>query len=451
MPKTNESEPTTYMEFCNPGKVPLNAFKLLGASTKRGDATKIGFFGTGLKYSIALLLREKIPFKVYIGKKEVKFDVISTKFSGIKFDVITVDGEKTSLTTDAGIDWLPWYAVREIYTNALDEGGAMEVTDVIKPEANTTKIYISMHSKLGDVTRNWQSYFSTKREHLEEIVLKKGEENERTYRILPKRENQPEFRIFRKGILVSHLRHSNSLFDYDVSELTINESRVVKHDWEGRQRAAEALAQATNEDIIVQFIKSWRQPQLEHQEQFWDYLYDSSDYLGMSKFSNHWLELLRPFRLVPSDNTGFYGVTSNTIGLPNTLLKHLYSQFGDKLTIEGMSKTHFIITGDYPDDLDWTMQVLDDEGYMFNKENIKLAKFRDSNIKACWSYKDNAILISKEVLSYTEDKKLTIMLEEVLHARSGFSDHTRQFQDYILTELGDRIINNFNEKRKSNV
>ena len=434
-----DNKPTMYMEFSNPGEVPLNAFKLLGASTKRNVDGKIGFFGTGLKYAVALMLREQIPFKAYIGTKEVKFGVRQTTFGDVKVQVITVNNEKTSMTTDAGIDWEPWFAIREIYSNALDEGGSMELSSEFKPEAGKTKIYVEMNTKLGDVSKNWQSYFTMKRRPLEEIFINKGKSSERYYRILPKREGQNEFRIFRRGILVGRARNVDSLFDYDVSDIIINESRVVKHDYQGRQRAAEALAQATNRDIVELFVKSWKQPVLEHEERFWEYLFDEYWFSG-DKFSQTWLEVLRPYRLVPSDNTGFYGVTSNTVGLPNRMLKYLYQQFKDELTIEGMSKTHYIVTGVFPVQLINAMQILAKAGYSFDCNKIKQGRFRDFDIKACWDREAGQIIVSDDILNMPEDGKVAVMLEEIIHAKTGYSDHTRQFQDYVLSELTSRIM-----------
>jgi len=434
-----DDKPTMYMEFSNPGEVPLNAFKLLGASTKRSVEGKIGFFGTGLKYAVALMLREQIPFKAYIGTKEVKFGVRQTTFGDVKVQVITVNNEKTSMTTDAGIDWEPWFAIREIYSNALDEGGAMELTQDFNPEAGKTKIYVEMTPKLGEISRNWQSFFSTKRKEIEKIVLNPGSNSEKWYRILPKREKQSEFRIFRRGILVGRSRSVDSLFDYDVSDITINESRVVKNDWEGRQRAAEALAQATKKEIIELFVSTWRQPMLEHEERFWEYLFDT--YWGpVKKFSDTWLEVLRPYRLVPSDNTGFYGVTSNTVGLPNKLLKRLYEQFKDELTIEGMSKTHYIVTGEFPEQLTKAMEILNKAGYSFDYSKIKQAKFRDYDVKAAWDREAQLIVVSDDILNMAEGDKVCVMLEEILHAKSGYSDHTREFQNYIFNELTKKIL-----------
>ncbi|WP_198164368.1 hypothetical protein, partial [Bradyrhizobium jicamae] len=60
--------------FCNAEPIDLNAIALMGVSVKTG-ASPIGYFGTGLKFSIATLLRtghevtlirngETIPFTV---------------------------------------------------------------------------------------------------------------------------------------------------------------------------------------------------------------------------------------------------------------------------------------------------------------------------------------------------------------------------------------------------
>ena len=52
-----------YLKIVNKGEIYEKAFTLIGASTKRGDDSKIGFFGSGLKYAMAVLLRNEIHFK----------------------------------------------------------------------------------------------------------------------------------------------------------------------------------------------------------------------------------------------------------------------------------------------------------------------------------------------------------------------------------------------------
>lgn len=428
-----------YMEFSNPGEVPINAFKLLGASTKRNQTGKIGFFGTGLKYAIAVMLRDEIEFKIFIGEKEVKIGTRSTDFAGNKVGVITVNGEKTSMTIDAGIDWEPWFAIREIYSNALDEGGTMELADEPKPEADTTKIYIKMSDKLGNVASDWQDYFSMKRKALDENAIEFPDRSD-IYRILEKRNPQTPYTIFRKGIRVQQYKYQNSLFDYDVSNISINESRVARSDWESRQRSAEALALTTKPEIVNKFIHGWTGNYIEHDNEFWSYVFDDSRSFSGNKFSSTWLQCLKKYRIVPKDLTGFYGITPKTIGLPSKLAKLLYEQFGDQLTIEGTSKVHYIETGKFPDEFEPALNILAKSGFNYQKENIITAKFRDGSVVGMFDRDNQKIVISEIAINWSTKDKAQLLLEEILHAESGFSDNTREFQDFILEKLTSKVL-----------
>jgi len=58
--------------FKNNGIIDLDFIRSFGVSVKEND-NPIGFFGTGLKYAIAILLREKQEVSVFLGKEEYKF------------------------------------------------------------------------------------------------------------------------------------------------------------------------------------------------------------------------------------------------------------------------------------------------------------------------------------------------------------------------------------------
>ena len=123
------------LEIVNDG---LNAILLIGASTKRGDDTKIGFFGSGLKYSMATLLRNGIPFKMFSGTKEIKITTKKVKLREQEFRQIVINGKPTSMTLEMGIDWQPWFAVREILCNAIDEGCRPERCSTAKSSSCAT-------------------------------------------------------------------------------------------------------------------------------------------------------------------------------------------------------------------------------------------------------------------------------------------------------------------------
>jgi len=404
-----------WIEFSNEGEVPINAFKLLGASSKRNDSTKIGYFGTGLKYALAVLLREGVDFKVFSGNKEVSIGTRKTKFLDQVVTVITVNGEKTSITIEAGIDWELWFAIREIYSNNLDEAGTMKLVQTIEPTRGFTKIYIKQDEKLRDLTDNWSSYFSNTR-----AVISGDDE----YKVLQKN-NKKNLTVFRRGIK-AYSNRTESVFDYDINKLKINESRVATHDFEARQRCAEALALCTSTDALQHFLHA-NMEVIEKQPEFWDYLFDES----LGQFSNAWFEVLKDKRIVPTEYGGFYGMTAGSVALPEKLCKHLYLQFGDRLQIMGATKEAYMIVSDDVEFLEPAMQKLATIDFDHPMDKVKLARFKDEGILGCVD--GDMILISEKVKApLYRDDILHILFEEVAHARSGHSDNTRAFQDYII-------------------
>ena len=156
-----------YILIQNDGEIETNSFELIGASTKRGDTAKIGFFGSGLKYSVAYMMRNKIEFKIFSGELELKFTTVPEKLKDQIFDRICINGKPTSYTVTMGPTWTEdWFVLREIYCNALDESSCQMVreTENINAVAGKTRVYIEATENLKVVVDNWDAYFSTERE-----------------------------------------------------------------------------------------------------------------------------------------------------------------------------------------------------------------------------------------------------------------------------------------------
>lgn len=81
-----------YLQIRSKGEIDIQAFTLIGASTKTGDSSKIGMYGSGNKYAISSLLRQKINFKVFSGESEIVFSTSPNTFRDKAFDVILVNG-----------------------------------------------------------------------------------------------------------------------------------------------------------------------------------------------------------------------------------------------------------------------------------------------------------------------------------------------------------------------
>lgn len=157
----------TYLKISSKGEIEPESFRLIGASTKRDDDESIGIFGSGLKYSIAYLLRNKINFWVFSGTREVKFETKTANFRGKQFEQIYIDGEATSFTTDLGYDWELWWSIREIYCNAIDEGGySCEETASFDSTEGETAFYIEVNKGVKEILDNWGRYFAEGRKDL---------------------------------------------------------------------------------------------------------------------------------------------------------------------------------------------------------------------------------------------------------------------------------------------
>jgi hypothetical protein len=113
--------------FKNKGLIDIEAILTFGVSVKEND-NPIGKFGTGFKYAIAAILRESGRCHVLRGKSIYLFFARPTTIRGKPFKAVyikTPSGERLAcnFTTELGKNWEPWMAIRELYSNMLDEGG----------------------------------------------------------------------------------------------------------------------------------------------------------------------------------------------------------------------------------------------------------------------------------------------------------------------------------------
>lgn len=109
--------------FRNPGLIDMDAALTMGVSVKDGEQP-IGYFGTGLKFSIATILRSGGSITLYRGSERHEFTLQRKIIRGQEFDLVCMDGESLGFTSQLGRDWKPWMAWRELASNCSDEGGS---------------------------------------------------------------------------------------------------------------------------------------------------------------------------------------------------------------------------------------------------------------------------------------------------------------------------------------
>lgn len=133
--------------FQNDGLIPEEAIVTMGVNAKLGD-NPIGQFGTGLKYSIAGILRNGGKVCIWRGKKRMEFGLSDKMIRGKGFKIVTLNGKKLGFTDQLGLNWKPWMFYRELYSNCKDEAGSIRqiVPTGTSPEelgeAKKTKIIV---------------------------------------------------------------------------------------------------------------------------------------------------------------------------------------------------------------------------------------------------------------------------------------------------------------------
>lgn len=114
--------------FQNPGEIDIRAVTMLGVNVK-SEASAIGYFGTGLKYAIAVLLREGQKVEVWSGTKRYAFGTQLETIRGKDFRRIVMSGPEgkveLALTLEFGKNWKLEDAYRELWSNCMDEKGSV--------------------------------------------------------------------------------------------------------------------------------------------------------------------------------------------------------------------------------------------------------------------------------------------------------------------------------------
>ena len=126
---------TKTVYFANEGLIDLDVIRVMGVSVKEGD-NPIGYFGTGLKFAIAVLLRTGHQVALIRDGDQFEFTAEPVKIRGEEFNRVFMNGEALPFTTALGKNWEVWQAYRELHSNTLDEAGliadtAMDMDTVI--------------------------------------------------------------------------------------------------------------------------------------------------------------------------------------------------------------------------------------------------------------------------------------------------------------------------------
>ena len=235
--------------FMNNGYFDMRAMLTFGVSAKANE-NAIGYFGTGFKYAVAIILRLGGSISIQTKNEsgiieQYQFVAKKESIRDQEFDIVylqnAMDGSirEAGFTTRLGINWKPWMAYRELFCNAKDEGG---VISTINERKHDTVITVECHD-IWDTHANQHNYILSD----DAKVLSSHYECD----IIAGRSNY----IYYRGIAV--LETEKSKFSYNIkSAVSLTEDRTVALLHQVKWPIQRAIQSCDDDSIIRECVVS---------------------------------------------------------------------------------------------------------------------------------------------------------------------------------------------------
>ena len=239
----------------NPGLIDLKAFTTFGVNSKPQASSPIGYFGTGLKYAIAVLARHRCPTTLWIGETPHIFEARETTFRDKQFLQLYMRrqrgptsrwfAQELPFTTELGKNWELWMAYRELHANALDEQGTTcqepgDETDVPTGIAGMTRIIVK-----GEAYAQIHAQAS-------EIFLDSNAKPQDGIRLL----RTPSRYAYYRGLRVAE-HHKPAIMTWDIHHrMTLTEDRTLAATYMLQYYAAGHILRSTDRDLIQSALRA---------------------------------------------------------------------------------------------------------------------------------------------------------------------------------------------------
>ena len=377
---TQEKTMTVY--FSNAGNLDLDVIRTMGVSVKDTE-TPIGYFGTGLKYAIAVFLREGCELTMHTDGVSYRFWSKTKEIRGKSFDMVMMNEEQLGFTTDLGLNWKLWQAYRELYSNCLDEGGTISTTF-----ADNDTIFSVNGPGITDVHADRGKIFL----HGEPWIIGDGVEIHRGVSSY----------VYYRGVRVQSLPEP-SRFTYNLTtHMNLTEDRTLASVFDMMYKLSCRLPKIPNPEFAMKIVDPTRE-QYEHRFDFSDCYEPSEEFLdAVEKYREH---------------------------------ANLRETSRDVLRKKRAVNDHVLFT---PDDRQMSMlesacEMLKTLNCYIKPQDLTFVEHLGPGIYA--QAKDGKMILTRQCLANGHDFTAITIYEEWIHDKMGYADESRGMQQFLFDKI----------------
>lgn len=388
------------LHFITPGRLDTRAITVFGLSAKEGE-NPIGYFGTGLKYAIAVLVREGAEITINTDGDVFSFSKNEDVFRNKTYHSISMSSSlkdyELPFTTELGKNWVMWQVFRELHCNTLDEGGVTRESggSYVLPNWDIKTIITVRHKDFYDAYMNRSKYFIDKNRM--PITI------DQMMDVYP---GESEYQFYR-GIRVGEL-HYKSMYTWNYKySMELTEDRTAKYSfvWEGPIPVI--ICHTSSDKEFIHNCVTAPDDTMESRITFG----------STAPVSSAFMEVMEP-------------LAHDFSGLVNVSARQLYEYHARKKIGE---RDSIPLTKIEQTMLNRSKQVCRDLGTAPDDVPIIVCKSLGANVLGLSA--NNCVFLSKQVFDQGTKMVAGTLYEELLHHETRMVDMTRTLQNFLINKL----------------
>ncbi len=368
--------------FCNEEPIDTKAIELMGVSVKSGGA--IGYFGTGLKFAIATILRSECKIKLTTDGEVINFTTEPELVRGQEVNRIYMNGQPLGFTTALGRDWELWQAYRELHSNCLDEDGVISDD---QPDRKYGTVFEIQGQPFHEeyLSRNNIFLSGPPDIRLMGVEARSGSSNS----------------IFYKNVRVGDTPRPfvNTYNLTDHTELT--EDRTLKYEWMALEKIRRGIAGSDDADLIKKVVIAS------------DVFTESSFRFNAHEMSETFLDIVQKYASHKNINkSALAEAKKRRVGIMGTPIK---------------------LDDYYTAIFERAKPLLEYLNCNLKREDFIVLNSLGPNVYAC--VLDDQIFVSLKTFDMGEKFVASTLYEEWLHKTEGLEDECREMQNFLFEKL----------------